>query len=67
LDILCDGRRVGRVLANLYRADVAEAGHGDGCQGFEFALPAGVEGVIEVRRSADGEVLEMVAGARRAA
>ena len=67
LDILCDGRRVGRVLANLYRADVAGAGRGDGYQGFEFVLPAGVEGAIEVRRSADGEVLELAAGARLAA
>jgi len=62
LDILSGGRRIGHVLANLYRQDVAEAGYGDGYQGFEFQLPAGIAGAIEVRRSADGALLEMAAG-----
>ncbi len=61
LDILCDGRRIGRVLANLYRADVASAGYGDGYQGFEFSLPAWPAGTIEVRRSADGAKLDRAA------
>ena len=63
LDICADGRRIGRVLANLFRADVVEAGYGDGYQGFEFALPAGIAGTIEVRRSIDGTLLETAAGA----
>ncbi len=65
LDILSRGRRIGRVLANLYRQDVADAGYGDGYQGFEFALPAGIAGAIEVRRSVDGALLAMAAGTTR--
>ncbi len=61
LDILHDGRRIGRVLANLYREDVAKAGYGNGYQGFEFRLPPDAIGQIEVRRSVDGAVLEMAA------
>lgn len=63
LDILAGGRRIGRVLANLYRQDVAAAGYGDGYQGFEFQLPAGIVGPIEVRRARDGTLLEMASGA----
>jgi Hint domain len=53
LDMLSGGRLLGRVLANLYRADVAAAGFGSGYQGFEFSLPAGLAGSVEVRRSSD--------------
>lgn len=67
LDIFSGGRRIGRVLANLYRADVAAAGHGSGYQGFEYRLPEDIAGAIEVRRSADGALLEMADGAARAA
>lgn len=62
LDVLADGRRIGRVLANLYRADVAAAGYGSGYQGFEFTFPAGVEGEITVRRSVDDAVLKKAVG-----
>ena len=61
LDILHNGRRIGRVLANLYRDDVAKAGYGNGYQGFEFRLPAEAIGPIEVRRSVDGALLETAA------
>jgi hypothetical protein len=58
LDVVADGRRVGRVLANAYRADLRLAGLGSGCHGFELALPAWI-GPVEVRRTADGAVLAM--------
>jgi hypothetical protein len=59
LDILCGNRLIGRVLANLYRADVFAAGYGSGYQGFEFILPRdGVAGEIELRRSVDGAKLK---------
>ena len=53
LDILSGDRLLGRVLANIYRADVAAAGFGSGYQGFEFSLPVGVVAPVEVRRSCD--------------
>ena len=59
LDIFVGETRIGRVLANLYRQDVAAAGHGSGFQGFEFLLAPGFSGEIEVRRSADGARLEL--------
>ena len=57
LDVLAGGRRIGRVLANEYRADLRAAGLGSGCHAFCFVPGAEVEGVIEVRRSVDQEVL----------
>ena len=53
LDILVDGKRLMRVLANRYRADLREAGMGSGKHSFEAQLPAGIFGRIEVRRSFD--------------
>jgi hypothetical protein len=54
LDILIDGRRVTRVLANRYRHDLRAAGIlGSGCHAFEVQLPQGMSGRIEVRRSTD--------------
>ncbi len=67
LDIFCGKSCIGRVLANLYRQDVAAAGHGSGFQGFEFLVPAGLSGEIEVRRTADGARLELAEGAVRQA
>jgi len=63
LDIYANDTRLGRVLADLYRADVYEEGFGSGYHGFEFALPTGVTGRIEVRRASDGAVLTPAAGA----
>ena len=63
LDIFSGKSCIGRVLANLYRRDVAAAGYGSGFQGFEFLLPAGLTGAIEVRRSADGARLALADGA----
>jgi hypothetical protein len=55
LDVIADGRRLGRVIANVYRADVQAAFGGSGYCGFELPLPPGaVPGGVEVRRAGDG-------------
>jgi hypothetical protein len=58
LDVLRAGARIGRVLANRYRADLREAGIGSGCHAFRFIAPAG-EGEVTVMRATDGEVLPL--------
>jgi autotransporter passenger strand-loop-strand repeat protein len=61
LDILADGKFIGRVLANMYRDDLKAAGLGTGHHGFAFTPPAGLDftpATIEVRRSLDGAHLE---------
>jgi hypothetical protein len=63
LDILADGRRVMRALANRYRADLREAGLGSGQHSFEVQLPAGVNGRVEVRRSSDQAPLALTEAA----
>jgi autotransporter-associated beta strand protein len=63
LDILVDGRRVVRALANRYRADLREAGLGSGQHAFEVALPPGVSGHIEIRRSSDRASLALTEAA----
>jgi hypothetical protein len=57
LDIMIDGAQVARVLANLYRADLRQAGIGSGCHAFRAVLPAGDTGRLEVHRAADGAEL----------
>ncbi len=57
MDVLAGGRRVTRVLANLYRPDLREAGLGSGCCAFSARLPAGLSGKIEVRRASDQALL----------
>jgi hypothetical protein len=57
LDITVDGRTIGRVLANLYRADLCGAGYGSGYHGFEFLLPPDITGRIDAVRAADRAVL----------
>jgi hypothetical protein len=61
LDIYVDGRPIGQVLANSYREDLERAGVGSGCHSFRFTPPAGyapLSGIVEVRRSLDGALLE---------
>jgi len=53
LDILVDGVRILRSLANLYREDLEAAGLGSGNHGFVGELPPDVSGVVEVRRTID--------------
>jgi hypothetical protein len=68
LDILADGKFIGRVLANVYRADLKAAGLGSGRHGFEFTPPQGMvfaPGAVEVRRSLDGAALPLTAQAKR--
>jgi hypothetical protein len=60
LEIYADGRMIGCTLANLYRADLQQAGLGSGRHGFEVMLPPGLTvstGVVEVRRALDGAPL----------
>jgi len=57
LDILAGGRRIARVLANQYRADLRKAGLGSGCHAFEVALPQELGLPITVRRAQDGAEL----------
>lgn len=66
LDILAGDVRLGRVIANIFRQDVAAAGHGAGYCGFEFDLPAGIETPITVRRATDGAELRPVDAAQAA-
>jgi hypothetical protein len=67
LDILGGGRLLGRVLANLHRADVRDAGHGSGYQGFEFPLPLEIPFPIKVQRSCDQAELGCAMAALRQA
>jgi hypothetical protein len=57
LDILVDGARVARVLANFYRADLRDAGLGSGCHAFRATLPPNLTRQLEVRRAIDGAEL----------
>ncbi len=66
LDITRNGARIGRVLANRYRADLRVAGLGSGCHAFRFLLPAG-EGNITVTRITDGEILPLTEAATKVA
>ena len=68
LDILADGRLIGRVLANSYRDDLKRAGLGSGRHAFDFRPPPGVvftPDAVEVRRSLDGVALLWSAHAKR--
>jgi hypothetical protein len=57
LAIIANGAVIGRVLADSHRQGLADAGFGDGCHAFSFALPQGfapgMAHVIEVRRESD--------------
>jgi aryl-phospho-beta-D-glucosidase BglC (GH1 family) len=59
LDILVDGRRAARVLANYYRKDLRDAQLGSGCHAFQASLPLELAGNFEVRRSEDQAMLAM--------
>ena len=64
LDIYASGRLIGQVLANRYRADLAQAGIGSGHHSFVFAMSAGlafISDAVEVRRSLDGAPLMLTA------
>jgi Hint domain len=68
LDIYAGGRLIGQVLANRYRADLAQAGMGSGHHSFVFAPPAGLaftSDAVEVRRSLDGTQLPLTPDAWR--
>ena len=61
LEVLADGRIVGRTIANLFRDDLQRAGYGSGCHGFHVVLPDRPVGLpVEVRRAADAAILEVL-------
>jgi len=41
VELLVDGRPAGLARAELFDAELARAGRGDGCYGFDFSLPPG--------------------------
>jgi glycosyltransferase involved in cell wall biosynthesis len=61
LQVLDNGVPIMRVLANLARTDLAEAGIGSGRYGFDIIIPGGLSPlarhVLHVRREADGAEL----------
>jgi glycosyltransferase involved in cell wall biosynthesis len=63
LQLLDNGKLIGRVLANRHRADLEQRGMGSGRFGFELRIPGGlaphVRHVIQVRRAEDGQELPL--------
>ena len=61
LQVFGNGAPIAHVLANQYRADLAEAGIGGGAHGFDLLIPGGLaplaRHVIDVRRERDGALL----------
>jgi autotransporter passenger strand-loop-strand repeat protein len=64
LDVFANGRRVARVLANRYRADLRDAGIGSGTHAFTVDLPLGCVGSIEIRRTVDAAPLALTEDAQ---
>jgi len=52
LDIIAKRRRLARILANEYRADLRAAGIGTGNHGFSYLIPPG-SGRVTIRRAGD--------------
>jgi hypothetical protein len=67
LDVFAGRRRVARVLANMFRQDVRDAGFGAGYHGFECTIPDDAAGEITVRRALDGAALPAAFAVRAAA
>jgi hypothetical protein len=59
LDIIVDGKRVLRALANRYRKDLRDAGLGSGKHSFIAELPEETSGIVEVRRTIDQALLPL--------
>jgi hypothetical protein len=64
LEIVADGMVVGAVLADSYRADLAELGRAGGYCGFLFRLPGQLDAerrhIVSIRRAIDGAELRGV-------
>lgn len=67
LAVFAGKRRLARIIANGYRADLSAAGLGRGCHGFELQLRPGYEGEIRVCRALDGAQLLWTDAAGQAA
>jgi hypothetical protein len=59
LDIIRNGKRLARILANRYRADLRAAGIGSGCHAFELPL-APRRDPMTIRRASDGAILGVI-------
>jgi glycosyltransferase involved in cell wall biosynthesis len=61
LEVVIDGELIAELVANRYRADLQDAGYGDGYYSFELRLPRPLNPFssheIIVRRAVDGEPL----------
>jgi hypothetical protein len=64
LDILVDGVRILRALANRYRPDLDAAGLGSGNHAFCVQLPEPATGPIEIRRTLDQQPLPLTNAAK---
>jgi hypothetical protein len=58
LDVFLGGTRRARILANLYRPDLRQAGIGDGGHAFDVPLPDEPGQTLEIRSAANAELLE---------
>ncbi|OYV37090.1 MAG: hypothetical protein B7Z81_06495 [Acidocella sp. 20-61-6] len=67
LTLLASGQPAAQLLANRYRADLRDAGIGNGCHAFELAIPPGLAGPFTLRRSLDGTELPLTTDALAAA
>ena len=60
IDVVAQGRVIGRAAANIHRPDLAAAGIGDGRHAFRIALPdAFAAAGVTVRRHEDGALLPL--------
>jgi hypothetical protein len=67
LRIYAGGHIAARVIANVYWAELREAGIGSGCHGFAVQIPPDCTGAIEVRRESDDMALPSFRAAERVA
>ncbi|WP_304505191.1 Hint domain-containing protein [Acidocella sp. KAb 2-4] len=67
LDVFSGDQFVRRIIANMFREDLREAGIGSGNHAFCMSLPKGLEGPLSVRRTAGGGILPHSGAAEQAA
>jgi hypothetical protein len=62
LQVIDNGRLIARVIANRYRADLEQAGIGNGRYGFDLDIPGGLSSlsahVVHVQYAVDGQDIE---------
>ncbi len=67
IDIFAGTTKLGRAIANIFRADVRDAGYGSGHHGFLFPLPPRVLGPVIARAARSGTPLASANQSRAAA